>query len=62
MATFPIGAYNNASTLLRAIEAVLAQTVADLELIVIDDGSTDESASVAAGVGDERVRLLRMPG
>jgi glycosyltransferase involved in cell wall biosynthesis len=61
-ATFLIGAYNNASTLLRAIEAVLAQTVADLELIVIDDGSSDGSASIAAAVGDERVRLLRMPG
>jgi glycosyltransferase involved in cell wall biosynthesis len=62
-ATFLIGAYNNADTLPRAIEAVLAQTVADLELIVIDDGSSDASADVAraAAERDPRVRLLQMP-
>ena len=63
-ATFLIGAFNNAPTLPRAIDAVLAQTVRDLELIVIDDGSSDGSADVAraAAEGDERVRLLSMPG
>jgi glycosyltransferase involved in cell wall biosynthesis len=63
-ASFLIGAYDNAPTLPRAIEAVLAQTVPELELIVIDDGSTDESAGIAhdAAAGDERVRVLSMPG
>ena len=62
-ATVLIGAYNNASTLPRAIESVLAQTVTELELIVIDDGSSDGSADVAVAVagGDKRMRLLRMP-
>jgi glycosyltransferase involved in cell wall biosynthesis len=62
-ATFLIGAYNNAATLPQAIGAVLAQTVADLELIVIDDGSSDASADLArqAAARDERVRLLEMP-
>jgi glycosyltransferase involved in cell wall biosynthesis len=58
-----IGAYDNAPTLRAAIDAILAQTVSDLELIVIDDGSRDESAAIAdaAAHEDARVRVLRMP-
>ena len=63
-ATVLIGAYNSAATLRPAIEAVLAQTLPDLELLVIDDGSRDESATIAeaAARDDPRVRVLRMPG
>lgn len=50
--------YNNGATLARAIESVLAQTWAAHEIIVIDDGSTDDSAAVAARFG-ERVRYVR---
>jgi glycosyltransferase involved in cell wall biosynthesis len=58
-----IGAYNSAATLQEAIDAILRQTVAELELIVVDDGSADDSAAIAqaAAVRDARVRLLRMP-
>ncbi|MCW3005600.1 MAG: glycosyl transferase family 2 [Solirubrobacterales bacterium] len=57
-----IGAYNSAPTLRRAIDAILAQTVTDLELIVVDDGSRDESRAVAlaAAEDDPRVRVLSM--
>jgi glycosyltransferase involved in cell wall biosynthesis len=57
-----IGAYNSAATLQRAIDAILAQTVADLELIVVDDGSRDDSAAIAtaAAAADPRVRVLSM--
>jgi glycosyltransferase involved in cell wall biosynthesis len=57
-----IGAFNSAATLERAIDAVLAQTVRDIELIVVDDGSTDDSAAVAraAAARDGRVRLVEM--
>jgi len=57
-----IGAYDSGSTLRRAIDAILAQTVADLELIVVDDGSSDDSADIAraAAAADPRVRLLSM--
>jgi glycosyltransferase involved in cell wall biosynthesis len=57
-----IGAYNSAATLRRAIDSMLAQTVTELELIVIDDGSRDDSAAVAreAAREDARVQVLEM--
>jgi glycosyltransferase involved in cell wall biosynthesis len=57
-----IGAFNNAGTLEQAMRSILAQTVEELELIVIDDGSTDASADVARRVagGDGRVRVFRL--
>ena len=43
--------YNGASTVARALESVFAQSFTDYEVVVVDDGSTDESASVLAGYG-----------
>jgi glycosyltransferase involved in cell wall biosynthesis len=59
-----IGAYNNAGTLERAARSILAQTVTDLELLVVDDGSTDDTSRVADAIAsaDNRVRVLRMQG
>jgi GT2 family glycosyltransferase len=53
-----IAVYNGASTIHRAIESVLAQTCAAYELIVVDDGSTDETATIVGHFGDD-VTLLR---
>ena len=53
--------YNRAETLGRAIESVLRQTFTDFELIVVDDGSTDESSRVLAGFADPRLRVVRNP-
>ena len=50
---------NRAATLERCVRSVLAQTFADLELIAVDDGSSDGSAEAIAKLGDSRVRLLR---
>jgi glycosyltransferase involved in cell wall biosynthesis len=54
-----VPAYNRAATLRRALDSALGQSVQDIELLVINDGSTDETAAVAAAVGDPRVRILR---
>ena len=52
--------HNRADVLPRAIESVLAQELADFELIVVDDGSSDESASIAQSYGDSRIHLIRL--
>ena len=46
-----ITVYNDEAYLAEAIESVLAQTYPDIELIVLDDGSTDASGDVARGFG-----------
>jgi glycosyltransferase involved in cell wall biosynthesis len=52
--------HNRADVLPRAIESVLAQDFEDFELIVVDDGSSDESAAIAQSYKDTRIRLIRL--
>lgn len=54
-------AWNAAGTIARSIESVLAQRHAQVELLVVDDASTDATAQMVAGyaAADARVRLLR---
>ncbi|HZP12810.1 MAG TPA: glycosyltransferase family A protein [Nevskiaceae bacterium] len=51
--------YNRAPTLPRAIHSVLAQGFRELELIVVDDGSSDDSEAVVRAIADPRVVYLR---
>mgnify|MGYP003851380213 CR=1 FL=1 len=55
--TVVIPTHNRAWCLAEAIDAVLAQTYRDYELIIVDDGSTDETASILTGYGDKIRRL-----
>jgi glycosyltransferase involved in cell wall biosynthesis len=50
--------YNRRATLTRAVDSVLRQTLRDLELIVVDDGSDDGTAEWLASLEDPRVRVL----
>jgi glycosyltransferase involved in cell wall biosynthesis len=51
-------AYNAAATIGAALSSVIGQTVTDLEVVVVDDGSTDNTADVVRAVAP-RARLLR---
>ena len=53
--------FNGERYLAEAIQSVLAQEFDDLELIVVDDGSTDESSAIVQGFVDPRIRLLSNP-
>ena len=51
--------YNKAPYVQRALNSVLAQSLRDFELIVVDDGSTDAGAEIVTRCRDPRVRLIR---
>ncbi|NOJ47687.1 glycosyltransferase family 2 protein [Bradyrhizobium archetypum] len=51
--------FNGANFLGEAIRSVLDQTFSDFELIVVDDGSTDNSAEIAASFQDSRITILK---
>lgn len=53
-----IPAYNQSQYLGEAIRSALAQTRADLEVIVVDDGSTDDTAGVCESFTDPRLRYV----
>lgn len=50
--------YNAEQFLANAIQSVFAQTYKDWELILIDDGSTDNSLGIANSIVDDRVRVI----
>jgi glycosyltransferase involved in cell wall biosynthesis len=56
-----IPTFNRADLLRRALRSVAAQTYRNLEVLVADDGSTEDIAAVVAQIGDERVRHVRLP-
>lgn len=53
--------FNRANRLVRAVECVLGQTHHDLELILVDDGSTDETPNIVRTFEDRRLRYIRLP-
>lgn len=55
-----IPVHNPGSLLHRAVESVLSQTISDIELIVVDDGS-DEDVSHLSDFPDKRLRLIQQP-
>nr|WP_294516312.1 glycosyltransferase [uncultured Rhodopila sp.] len=51
--------HDGAAFIRDSIDSVLAQTLADFELVVVDDVSTDATPAVLAGYGDPRLRVVR---
>jgi len=50
--------YNAASYLRECIESILSQSFTDFELLIVDDGSTDDSKEIVNSYNDERIRLI----
>ncbi|MEN3749771.1 glycosyltransferase [Sphingomonas sp. HF-S3] len=63
MATVSVimAAYNGAAFLPETLVSLQAQTMTDWELIAVDDCSTDGTAAMLEGWGDERIRVIRAP-
>jgi glycosyltransferase involved in cell wall biosynthesis len=54
-----MGVWNGAPRVREAVDSVLQQTMADLELIVIDDGSADTTPAILRSFSDPRLRVER---
>ena len=54
-----VPAYNAANTIKGTVESLLAQTHQELEVIVVDDSSTDQTSEILRSLSDPRLRLLR---
>ena len=53
-----IPAYNRSKFLAQAVQSVLSQTATDFEILVIDDGSTDDSRAVIENIYDARLKYF----
>lgn len=53
--------YNAQQDLRQAIESILSQSFTDFELLIIDDGSTDQSVQIIHSFSDSRIRLISQP-
>jgi glycosyltransferase EpsJ len=51
-------AYNARRFIIPAIESIQRQTLGDWELVVVDGGSTDDTAEIVSAVGDRRISLI----
>ena len=56
-----IPTFNRRDLVARAVRSVLSQTVDDFEIVVVDDGSTDDTAAVIRALDDSRIRLVALP-
>jgi len=61
MISIIITTYNRSGVVGRAIRSVLAQDYPDWELILVDDGSTDNTEAVVKAFADDRIRIIRHP-
>lgn len=53
-----IPTYNRAYVIARAVQSVLEQTYANFELLIVDDGSTDDTKQIIEYVDDDRIRYI----
>lgn len=53
--------YNRERTLLNAVNSVLTQTYANIQLIIVDDGSTDDTKAILSNLSDNRIEIIYLP-
>lgn len=53
-------AWNSAATIREGIESLLKQSQSDFELVVVDDGSSDDTVPILRSIRDPRVRLIAL--
>jgi glycosyltransferase involved in cell wall biosynthesis len=58
LASIVIPAFNAARTITSTVESALRQSLTSLEVVVVNDGSTDATAEIVGGMDDPRVRLV----
>ncbi len=54
-----LSAYNRPKLLARCLDTILSQSFRDFEVVIVDDGSKDDTAEVGERTGDPRVRVVR---
>lgn len=57
-----IPTYNRSSTIKRAVASVLAQGFPIHEVIIVDDGSTDDTLEILSKIKDSRIKVIQSPG
>lgn len=62
LVSITISNYNYGRFVTQAIDSALAQTYSNVEVVVVDDGSTDDSAAIISGYGDRIVSVLKENG
>lgn len=56
-----IPTYNRSALIERAVNSVAMQTYENLEIIVVDDGSADDTETVVNSIKDSRIRYIKLP-
>lgn len=54
-----ITVYNEENLIKRAVDSLLEQTLSDIEVLIIDDGSSDRTPEILESIGDVRLRVIR---
>jgi len=61
LVTVIVPAFNSAQTIGSTLHSLITQSWRTLEIIVVDDASTDDTALIADAVNDSRIRVIRQP-
>ena len=56
-----MNAYNASKTIAQSLESVLNQTYKNLQIIIVDDCSTDNTAEIVKSYDDDRIELYTLP-